>query len=458
MSQNSTNMEYTKTVYSLNNIDPTKVRILQKNVVYVIGLSFVLANENILRRKEFFGQYGQIIKIVVNTNGYTQSNGNEITYSSYITYKRKEEASLALLAIDNCVLDGNLIRCSFGTTKYCSFFLKGIPCFNRNCLYLHEWAEESDIILKEGLSENKQIFTHQQSIAKKILGFSYPKDQNYICNSINILKCDSNGYYSFPSPETVYQKERKYTKLSLSNSGVFIPTKYKKSYSRKNSYASYRGKSSSDLGYMLSPSMNYLYKEGYEYEYEVKDYDPNENEEEESNEEELHDEYVLVKETKKRKKWFEKKEYYSENIPYKKLRPKFLSFNEDRMNRNTSNKSNSKKIPLENNFNYSTETNGSSIKDTSSSELNKCLDFISDSEFKPFKSANASRFDFVNEDIGMEDKINVPNYIQDILSSKLYFLLYTHSLNDSNFYDDLIYENEQKEIWNWENLSKEKEN
>jgi len=29
------------------------------------------------------------------------------------------------------------VRACFGTTKYCNAFLKGIPCNNGDCLYLH---------------------------------------------------------------------------------------------------------------------------------------------------------------------------------------------------------------------------------------------------------------------------------------------------------------------------------
>lgn len=41
-------------------------RVIQRNLVYVIGVSPKIAMESILRSYEFFGQYGPIIKIVVN--------------------------------------------------------------------------------------------------------------------------------------------------------------------------------------------------------------------------------------------------------------------------------------------------------------------------------------------------------------------------------------------------------
>ncbi len=33
---------------------------------------------------------------------------------------------------------GRQVKACFGTTKYCNAFLKGVPCNNHDCLYLHE--------------------------------------------------------------------------------------------------------------------------------------------------------------------------------------------------------------------------------------------------------------------------------------------------------------------------------
>lgn len=99
-------------------------------------------------QKEYFGQYGPIVKIVVNKNGYSQNNKSELTFSAYVTFSCPKDASLALLAIDNSVINGHTIRSSFGTTKYCSFFLKNMECNNKDCLYLHSLAEDEDTLFK----------------------------------------------------------------------------------------------------------------------------------------------------------------------------------------------------------------------------------------------------------------------------------------------------------------------
>lgn len=99
-------------------------------------------------REEYFGQYGHIVKIVVNKNGYAQDSKSEMTYSAYVSFVSPKDASFALLAIDNTEINGHVIRSSYGTTKYCSFFLKNMDCGNKDCLYLHSLAEDEDILFK----------------------------------------------------------------------------------------------------------------------------------------------------------------------------------------------------------------------------------------------------------------------------------------------------------------------
>ena len=158
--------QFSKNLLSLYNTNKlSKIRILQKNIVYIIGLPLNLASSELLSKYEFLGQYGEIKKIIVNKNGYNQNKNSNTTYSAYITYSSFEEASLALLTIDNNFYDGHLLRTSYGTTKYCNFFIKGIECINRDCLYMHEWATESDMIFKEDICSNKQIFYLHKKIA-----------------------------------------------------------------------------------------------------------------------------------------------------------------------------------------------------------------------------------------------------------------------------------------------------
>jgi CCR4-NOT transcription complex subunit 4 len=98
--------------------DLTECRIITKNLVYVIGLSSNIANRETLQKKEYFGQYGSIVKLVVNKNkAYNQSSPKGPSFSAYVTYSTYFEASLAILALDNTLVEDHLIRAGFGTTK-----------------------------------------------------------------------------------------------------------------------------------------------------------------------------------------------------------------------------------------------------------------------------------------------------------------------------------------------------
>ena len=43
-----------------------QVRVMQKNLVFVVGLSTKIAEESVLRRSEYFGKFGKILKVAVN--------------------------------------------------------------------------------------------------------------------------------------------------------------------------------------------------------------------------------------------------------------------------------------------------------------------------------------------------------------------------------------------------------
>jgi len=44
------------------------------------------------------------------------------------------------------------MRASYGTTKYCMAFLRGVPCSDHSCMNLHEWGDEKDCFTKEDLT------------------------------------------------------------------------------------------------------------------------------------------------------------------------------------------------------------------------------------------------------------------------------------------------------------------
>ena len=174
-------------------------RIITKNLVYVIGLSSSIANKDKLLRYEYFGQYGTIVKIVVNkSKAYNQNSPNGPSFSAYVTFSKPSEASIAILSLDETMIDNHLVRASFGTTKYCSFFLKGVECTNKECLFLHRIADESDIIKRGDLNSNKTIFALQHSYAIKIADVYNPAVKKKL---MSIKK----GKTVFPSPDLIYR-------------------------------------------------------------------------------------------------------------------------------------------------------------------------------------------------------------------------------------------------------------
>ena len=120
-------------------------RVVQRNLVYVIGIPTNACTEEILRRPEYFGQYGKIVKIVIHKN----NNANHV----YGTFAHKEDAKAAIQALEGFWMDGHVLRASFGTTKYCNNFIRGAPCSNPECVYLHELGDDDDRFTKEEIQQ-----------------------------------------------------------------------------------------------------------------------------------------------------------------------------------------------------------------------------------------------------------------------------------------------------------------
>ncbi|KRX09643.1 hypothetical protein PPERSA_09313 [Pseudocohnilembus persalinus] len=121
------------------------------------GLSPKLAQEKILRKLEYMGQYGQIKKIIVNPR-----RGNE-EIGVYVSYEYPVEASLAILSVDAYFDDDNHIRAFYGSTKYCNSFLRKLDCFKKDCPYLHDWDEKFEF------HKDKKFFIDYREIAISII-------------------------------------------------------------------------------------------------------------------------------------------------------------------------------------------------------------------------------------------------------------------------------------------------
>lgn len=97
---------------ALNRKHLSGLRVIQKNLVYVTGLNPRIPEEDLLqtlRGKDYFGQYGKIVKIVVNKrttaqggsgNGVHQGGGGSQGLGVYVTFAKKEYAQLCIDAVD----------------------------------------------------------------------------------------------------------------------------------------------------------------------------------------------------------------------------------------------------------------------------------------------------------------------------------------------------------------------
>jgi len=188
-----------------------KSRIIQKNLVYLIGLSLDLVKiENKLKSFEYFGQYGKILKLVINKKKVYNSNGpNGPSYICFVTYSTEEESSLAILSLDNTIIDNHEIKANYGTTKYCMNFLKKWECKNKDCIYLHKLADEKDIVSREIMNTNKDIFPQQRLMAIELSKILTNEKYHELYKNKNIKTIFPNGFSVYSKDLVIrYIKER----------------------------------------------------------------------------------------------------------------------------------------------------------------------------------------------------------------------------------------------------------
>ncbi|XP_063164696.1 CCR4-NOT transcription complex subunit 4 isoform X3 [Candoia aspera] len=162
------------------------VRVVQKNLVFVVGLSQRLADPEVLKRPEYFGKFGKIHKVVINNStSYAGSQGPSA--SAYVTYIRSEDALRAIQCVNNVVVDGRTLKASLGTTKYCSYFLKNMQCPKPDCMYLHELGDEAASFTKEEMQAGKH-----QEYEQKLLQELYKLNPNFLQLSTNVVDKNKN--------------------------------------------------------------------------------------------------------------------------------------------------------------------------------------------------------------------------------------------------------------------------
>ena len=459
----------------------SNIRVICKNILYLIGIPYEIANEDTLIKKEYLGQYGSIQKIIINKNGYLKNESDYPTYSSYITYSSQIEASLALLALNNSNHLNHKLNACYGTNKYCNSFLKGIDCTNKDCYYLHETADKNDIINKNE-SQTKFQFLEQQKLATKIANiYSHEQKKAYIIKGLDMKNefQKNNIENSFPTIDTIYEK--KFVQ-DFENEKNGINTSFNDYYNTSKKYKKDNNYKPSSPNYSKNNLKNIFYSP-------ISKENKNSQVEEETDED---DEYILVRQPSRHKKKFmgnktsyRKHIYKKDNCKLKytleKYRIKYNIKYEEKsdlspyteaqtsLNSNEAIKSNENEID---NDTPLIEKNKRILSDTC---LNKNLCNISgyntnesstqnnqqeDSEIKKnFKISKKSRFSFVNnytENIEQKNIFNVPDFVEEILNKKIFLLSFTHLIKgqaqhslEKYYSEEVLLADEIKIIKNW---------
>ncbi|KAF7682958.1 CCR4-NOT transcription complex subunit 4 [Astathelohania contejeani] len=168
------------------------VRVIQKNLVYIIGIPQKFADETLLRRHEFFGQFGLIKKLVVNK----RTSHLETTASAYVTFVNESDATRFIKEVDESLIDGRMLKCTYGTTKYCSFYLKNVMCQNAECMYLHEPGAEADSLTKDEMCGSKHKLHNFEPKNRNIQRIGRKRDFEMILS--DLYKYKSKKTYHIP--------------------------------------------------------------------------------------------------------------------------------------------------------------------------------------------------------------------------------------------------------------------
>ncbi|KAL7622294.1 transcriptional repressor general negative regulator of transcription subunit 4 [Parahypoxylon ruwenzoriense] len=138
------------------------VRVVQKNLVYVTGLTPTVREDELLktlRKPEFFGQYGNIQKISISNR--KSADGQPQSLGIYVTFEKKEDAARCIQAVHGSQNGDRILKAQLGTTKYCSAWLRHEQCGNRQCMFLHELGDEEDSYSRQDLSSLNSVHTQR---------------------------------------------------------------------------------------------------------------------------------------------------------------------------------------------------------------------------------------------------------------------------------------------------------
>jgi hypothetical protein len=96
---------------------------------------------------------------------------------SHPRYLSQEDTLACILALDGFYMEGRNICASYGTSKYCSAFIKNVRCNNPECTYLHQMGNVEDTFMKQEIqagyvNSDRDVLARQQQIVAQALSAS----------------------------------------------------------------------------------------------------------------------------------------------------------------------------------------------------------------------------------------------------------------------------------------------
>lgn len=132
-------------------------RYLNTKLIYVVGIPERAASYD-LASSRFFGRFGQITDLTVNKKAYKDQHGRK-TVTAHILYANSKDALLCLHCTNISTFHKCRMTASIGTTQYCMYFLRGVPCQNAACSFQHSEGEPMFQFSPDEMNKNNIIFT-----------------------------------------------------------------------------------------------------------------------------------------------------------------------------------------------------------------------------------------------------------------------------------------------------------
>jgi hypothetical protein len=139
-------------------------KVIQKNAIYVIGITKDYSTPQILASGALFGQFGPISVIEMKSCPFNHFDDYTENYGAFITYEDEISAFMAICCLESAQSESlPLLQASIGSNKVCKRFLKKDRCKIKNCTYFHGIPNHDEIIVKHDDISNFCMFEVQKT-------------------------------------------------------------------------------------------------------------------------------------------------------------------------------------------------------------------------------------------------------------------------------------------------------